>query len=198
MHINRKKLWILTAFAIIGLLSACATRTVQRVDVDRQIDLSGRWNDTDSRLVSEEMVRDMFARSWHSEFFSEKGRKAAIVVGIVRNRSHELIPVETFTGDIERECVNTGRARVIQAGEAREQLRNERTQQQNTASPDTVKKWGMEIGADFILQGIINSIVDSSGKERVVFYQVDLELTSIETSEKVWIGSKKIKKIVKN
>jgi hypothetical protein len=49
-----------------------------------------------------------------------------------------------------------------------------------------------------MLQGVVNSIVDTARRRKVVFYQVDLELSDIETAEKVWIGSKKIKKFVKN
>ena len=60
----------------------------------------------------------------------------------------------------------------------------------------TAKKWGLELGADFMLQGTINSIVDSYKKEQVVYYQVDLELTNLETNEVVWMGDKKIKKQV--
>ena len=59
------------------------------------------------------------------------------------------------------------------------------------------KKWGQELGADFMLQGTINSIVDQDKKTKVIFYQVDMELTNVETNEKVWIGNKKIKKVVK-
>ena len=58
----------------------------------------------------------------------------------------------------------------------------------------STKKWGKELGADFILQGTINSIVDSYKKQKVVTYQIDLQLTNIETNEVVWMGDKKIKK----
>jgi PBP1b-binding outer membrane lipoprotein LpoB len=53
-------------------------------------------------------------------------------------------------------------------------------------------------GADYILQGSINSIVDAHKRKKEVFYQVNLELTNIETNEVVWIGDKKIAKLVKN
>jgi PBP1b-binding outer membrane lipoprotein LpoB len=61
-----------------------------------------------------------------------------------------------------------------------------------------MKKFGLENGADYILQGSINSIVDSHKRQKVVYYQVDLELTDIQTNEVVWIGDKKIAKYVKN
>ncbi len=183
--------------SVVYLAAACAsTNTVTRVDEKAQIDLSGRWNDTDSRLVAEEMVRDGLSRVWVTDFIEENGKKPTIIVGIIKNRSSEHINTETFTNDIEREFINAGKVRVVQGGEAREELRRERADQQEFASPETTKRWGMERGADFIMQGTVNSITDSNTKEKLVYYQVDLELTHLQTNEKVWIGSKKIKKVI--
>ena len=120
-----------------------------------------------------------------------------VIVGIIKNKTSEHISAETFIIDIEREFLNSGKARIVQGGESREQLRNERGDQQEFASEETIKKWGREKGADFILQGTINSIVDSNSKEKVVFYQVDLVLSNMESNEKAWIGSKKLKKVIK-
>ncbi|MFM2397140.1 MAG: hypothetical protein RLZZ144_390, partial [Pseudomonadota bacterium] len=55
-----KNLWCLVAVVAFGTLSGCATE-VKRVGVEQVKDLSGNWNDTDSRLVSEEMIRDSMA-----------------------------------------------------------------------------------------------------------------------------------------
>ena len=180
------------------VLAGCMARTVERIDGEQQIDLSGRWNDTDARLVAEEMIRDAMARAWIIDFMEIKVRKPTVIVGLVRNRTHELINTETFIRDMEREFVNSGKVKVVQAGEARDELRRERADQQEFASPETVKKWGRARGADFILQGTVNSIVDAMDKRKVVLYQVDLELTDIETNEKAWIGTKKIRKFIKN
>jgi len=144
------------------------------------------------------MVKDGLSRVWLTDYIEEKGRKPVIIVGYIKNKSHELISSETFIKDIEREFINSGKVKVVQAGAAREELRAERSDQQDFASPETIKKWGQEKGADFILQGVINSIVDTEGKQKVVYYQVDLELTDLETNEKDWIGTKKIKKLVTN
>lgn len=184
--------------ALAFVVSHCTARQVERVDERVQIDLSGRWNDTDSKLVAEEMIRDGLSRVWLTDFIEAKAKKPTVIVGLVRNKSHELISTETFIKDIEREFVNSGKVKVVQAGDTREELRRERADQQEFASPETFKKWGQEKGADFILQGGINSIVDTLSNRKVVFYQIDLELTDIETNEKVWIGSKKIKKFIKN
>lgn len=185
------------AISCLFLFTISCSQKVTRVDDKQQIDLSGRWNDTDSRLVSEEMVKDGLSRVWITDFAQAKGKKPTIIVGIIKNKSSEHISTETFTKDIEREFINSGKVKVVQGGEAREQLRNERADQQDFASSSTISKWGMENGADFILQGTVNSITDANTKEKVVYYQIDLELTSLESNEKVWLGSKKIKKVVK-
>ncbi len=187
-----------TLLSGILVLSSCSSgNKVSRIDAAEQIDLSGRWNETDSRQVAEAMVKDLVSRPWAMEFQANNDRKPTIVVGLIRNKSHEHISSETFTKDIERELTNSGRAKLVAGGDARNELREERADQQNFASKATAKEWGKELGADFIMQGTINSIVDSDGKSKVIFYQVDLELTSVETNEKVWIGDKKIKKFIK-
>jgi hypothetical protein len=99
---------------------------------------------------------------------------------------------------MERAIIKNGSVRLIHAGDKREDLRRERAEQQDFSSKETIKKWGKEMGADFMMQGTINSIVDSYNNKQVVYYQIDLELTDIETNEIVWIGDKKIKKMVDN
>ena len=182
----------------IALLNGCGSRTITRVDSSEVIDLSGRWNDTDSRLVSEEMIADMLNSSWASEYTRLNEKRPVVVVGLVNTKSHEHINTETFIKDIEQAIVRDGSARLVVAGAKRDELRKEKADQQSYASPETMKKWGKELGADFMLQGTVNSIVDEYKREKVVAYQVDLQLTNIETNEVVWIGDKKIKKKVRD
>ena len=182
----------------ITLILSCTTRQVKRLDEATQMDLSGRWNETDSRLVADEMISDALSRPWITNFIEDKGKKPTIIVGMVKNKTHEIISTGMFIKDIERAYVNSGKVRLVQAAEAREELRDERADQQEFASGSTMKKWGLEKGADLILQGGIDSVVDKLENRKVVTYQIDLELTDIETNEKVWIGSKKIKKFIKN
>ena len=178
----------------IALINGCANRKITRVDPNQTIDLSGRWNDSDSRLVSEEMIGDLLTSAWIPKYLKANDKRPVVVVGLVENKSHEHINSETFIKDVEKAIIRDGNIRLVVAGEKRNELRKERAEQQDYASPETTKKWGKELGADFILQGTINSIVDSYKKQKVVTYQIDLQLTNIETNEVVWMGDKKIKK----
>lgn len=181
----------------LAMPSCSPSKKVTRIDEKQAVDLSGRWNDTDSRMVSEEMIRDGLSGDWISDFVAAKGRKRTVLVGIIRNKSSEHISTDIFIKDIEREFINSGKVKIVQGGEARDQLRKERLEQQDFASTKSAAEWGMELGADYILQGTVNSITDANSKQKLVFYQVDLELTHMESNEKVWLGSKKIKKVVK-
>lgn len=186
----------LAMLVIIIAMASCA-RQVTRISADEQVDLSGRWNDTDSRLVADELTTQVLGQRWIEDFQRRhNGNRPVMIVGLISNKSHEHISAETFIKDIERAIVRNATVRLVQAGEKREELRRERGDQQDFASPETAKKWGRELGADYIMQGTINSIVDQYKKEKVVFYQIDLELTDLETNEIVWMGEKKIKKYI--
>src|SRR5690554_58410 len=179
-------------------LSSCNTRKIERIGTEETIDLSGRWNDSDSRMTADAMVEQILNSGWLDNHVRKTGERPVVIVGLVYNKSHEHISAETFIKDVERAFINSGRVRLVQAGDKREELRRERASQQDFASVETAKRWGMELGADYMLNGDINSIVDSYKREKVTYYQVNLELTDVESSEVVWIGDKRIRKYIRN
>lgn len=190
--------YIITVLTCCLIFFGCSTvPQVQRVSVEEQIDLSGEWNDTDSQLVAAEMIKDALSRPWIDEFVSSKRQKPRVIVGTVKNRSHEHINTQTFVKDLERELINSGRVVFVASKEERQEIREEKLDQMMHASAATRKQLGEEWGADFILQGQINTIIDEAGNKTVKYYQVELELVNILTNEKVWIGQKKIKKFIK-
>ncbi|MEE8059845.1 MAG: penicillin-binding protein activator LpoB [Pseudomonadales bacterium] len=190
------KHWFLMVTAAM-LLSACGT-SVQRIDVNETVDLSGAWNDSDSRMVADEMIRDALSRPWISQFAAKSGRSPAVIVGTVRNLSHEHINVNTFVADMSRSLVNSGMVEFVASSQERGELREERMDQDLHASEDSRNAAGRERGADFMLKGQINTIIDAEGKEQVRYYQIDLTMISMADNRKVWLGQKKIKKLVKN
>lgn len=181
-------------------LFSCSTKhEVTRVAFDEQIDLSGRWNDTDSWRTAQDISKQILNDRWIRDFNNtNEGERPKVIVGLMKNKSHEHINAETFVKDIEKAFLRTGSVRLIQGGEKREELRYERQDQQDYSTAASMKKWGQELGADFMLHGTINSIVDSYNNQKVIYYQIDLELTNLETNEVVWIGDEKIKKYVRN
>lgn len=182
-------------FGLLFLLAGC-NPTVTRVEADSVTDLSGNWNDTDSRLVAQEMIQDVLSRSWLSKFNRAQGKAPTVIVGTVRNLSHEHINTSTFIADMERELINSGEVEFVASATDRKEIRREIKEQDLHASEETRKSMGNEIGADFMLQGSINSIVDAVSGEQARFYQIDLTLIELGTNRKVWLGQQKIKKTV--
>ena len=194
---SRLLLIVVAVLAVAVFAGGCSgKKVVSRIDTDEVTDLSGRWNDTDSRLVSEEMIADCMTRPWKAQHWEAKKKKPAIIVGQLRNKSAEHIAVGTFIGDIERAFINSGEADVVASKEEREQIRDERADQQQYSSEESMKQWGRELGADYMLTGVINAIEDQEEGEKVVFYQVDMTLIDLERNTKVWQGQKKIKKYI--
>lgn len=187
---------MLCLVTIVASTVACSATRVSRIDTGTVVDLSGRWNDTDSRLVAEGMVKEALERPWLGNYMQSHDTQPVVVVGRVTNRSHEHINVQTFINDLERELTNSQRVVFIAGRGEREEIRAERREQAVHALESTQKRPGKEIGADFMLQGTINTILDEADGTKVVFYQVDLELVNIENSVKAWFGQKKLKKVV--
>ncbi len=189
-----------TAMAMLAgtiLLGGCASETkVTRVDTGVVTDLSGRWNDTDSRMVAETMVKEALGSPWLENYTQSKSRQPVVIVGTILNRSHEHINVQTFVTDLSRELTNSQKVTFVAGKGEREEIREERREQAVHALEDTQKAPGKEIGADYMLKGNISTILDESEGVKAVYYQVDLEMIDLENNVKSWFGQKKIKKVI--
>ena len=188
----------IVVMALAVVVAGCGGKTVTRVDPGEQIDLSGNWNDVDSQNVAADLVAQITGAAWVADHVTSKGDRPAIIVGVIRNRTVEHIPMKTLTADLERTFINSGRVRVVASPDERDQVRDERADQQDFASPESMARWGRELGADYMLLGELNTIVDQEGRQQVKFYQTDTYLVDLETNIKVWAGQTKTKKFVSN
>jgi uncharacterized protein (TIGR02722 family) len=186
--------WLILGILMLTL-TACST-TETRAPLEAPVDLSGRWNDTDSRLTAEALIKDALERPWSQRFTQVTGRKPVVVVDTVLNRTHEPLNTQTFVKDLERALAQSGQVQFVADAGQRQEERQERLDQTQHARADTAKSVGQESGADFMLQGTISSLVDERDSTRTVFYQVDLELIDIASNIKIWQGQKKVKKLV--
>jgi len=184
-------------FVLLVSLFSCA-RSVSRIDPNQQIDLSGRWNDSDSRQVADKMVAELLNNPRFEEYAKSLGRKPAIIVGQIRNKTSEHIDADNYVKKFEMAIFNSGIADLVESDVFRDKLRDERAQQQDFADPSTVAKWGKEVGANLMLFGEMTSETDVYNSKRVVNYITTLFLTEVETNKRIWYGQKEIKKYIKN
>lgn len=197
MVIREHRPSLVAIVSVVLALSGCGHETkVTRVDAGVVTDLSGRWNDTDSRMVAEAMVKDALQYPWLGNFEKANQRQPVVVVGTVLNSSHEHISVQTFITDLERELTNSQKVTFVAGKGERDEVRTERKEQAIYAREDTQTAPGKEIGADFMMKGTIATILDEAEGTKAIFYQVDLQMIDLENNAKVWYGQKKIKKVV--
>jgi hypothetical protein len=191
---HRSALLLLAAALAV---SACGIKRVSRVDPNSVTDLSGGWNDTDSRLVANELIAQSLNSNWTRDWAAANaGQSPVLIVGEFRNRTMEHIEVGTFVRDLERAYITSGAVRVVASADERGEVRGERADQQVNASAETRARMARELGARYMLQGDVQAIEDSEGREKIVFYQIDATMIDLETNAKVWVGQHKIKKYI--
>ncbi len=187
----------MAVLAMASTLAACAQTRVTRIDPAAVTDLSGGWNDTDSRLVANELIQSSLTQPWLRSYTeAHAGQAPVVIIGSFDNNTMEHIPVATFTKELERAYVNSGAVRVVATKDERSDVRDERKDQQENARADTRARQAQELGAKYMLQGTIQAVQDAQGREKVVYYQIDATLVDLESNMKVWTGQKQLKKLI--
>ncbi len=188
----------LISFCLAALILTSCARTVSRVSPDQQIDLSGRWNDSDSRMVAQKMINDFLASDKFKDYSKALNKKPSIIVGLIRNKTSEHIDADNYIKKFELAIYNSGVADLVESDSFRDKLRLERAEQQDFATSNTASKWSLEQGANLMLFGEMTSETDTYNNKRVVNYVTTLFLTDIETNKRIWYGQDEIKKYIKN
>jgi uncharacterized protein (TIGR02722 family) len=186
--------WLVLGVFLVTL-TACST-TVTQAPVEAPADLSGRWNDADSRLTAAALIQDALKRPWSQRFTQLTGRTPAVVVGTVLNRTREQLNTQTFVQDLERALAQSGQVQFVADTGQRQRGHQEHLDQAQRTRTDAVEPTGQASGADFMLRGTISSLMDEPDSARAVSYQVDLELIDIASNVQVWQGQKTVKKVV--
>ena len=169
---------------------------VSRIEPAAVTDLSGRWNDTDSRLVANQLIEQTLAAGWTKRYTDAHGGEApTIIVGTFANRTMEHIPVGTFVKDIENALVEHRRRPRRRLGAERGEIRAERKDQQQNARADTRSRRpgdGCAVHARRRAPG-------DRGRRRPRARGLlpdRRDAVDLETNAKVWVGQHKIKKYV--
>ena len=193
-----KKAFFLLCLTFVFLLFGCG-HSVQRVDADKQIDLSGYWNDTDLRKASDHLIKECLATPRLTAFYTTERRLPVIIVGTFKNSSDEHIDTSILSQRLEASILASGKAEFVASGDVRDEIRAERMDQQQGYTDDaTMARIGRETGADFMMTGSVKTIVDSYDKTATRSYFITAELTDIATNRRLWMGEyNDIKKVIR-
>lgn len=191
-----------TAFIILLaatslVISSCGPKAFVKGDYDENVEkenlLNDQWSETDMQKSVKELVDSMV------NHYSIAGaqRPPVIMVTKLQNKTSEHIDTQSVMDMVRVELTNRGKVSFIDK-EAREDIAEEYNYQNSGAvSEETKKGPGGQIGADFILGGRLDSIVQEVGKEKTIYYKLTLNLTNLKTSVIVWTNHKQMRKMFK-
>ena len=187
---------ILTTSFLI-LLSSCTSTKVNRVSAEKQIDLSGNWNDTDIRMVCESLIDECVDSRVIANYKKKHGKLPVVKLGEIMNLSDEHIDTTIIANKFRNAIINSGELKFVSSDSEIDMLRDERLHQEDFASSETAASLTNETGADFMLLGTLKTVVDSEDNVMVKTYYVNIELHDIETSEILWSAENtEIKKVI--
>jgi penicillin-binding protein activator len=162
-------------------------------DVEKENNLNDQWSETDMQKTVKTMVDSLIA---HPVIANAKTPPIVIVTGL-QNKTSEHIDTQSIMDMVRVELMKTGKVSFIDK-EARGDISEEYNYQNSgMVGAETKKGPGGQIGADFIVNGRLDSIVQEVGKEKTVYYKMTLNLTNLKTSVINWTDQKEIRKYYK-
>lgn len=112
----------------------------------------------------------------------------------LQNKTSEHIDTQNIMDMVRVELSRGGRVSFVDKA-AREDIKDEyEYQNSGMVGRETKKGPGGQIGADFIINGRLDSIVQQAGKDKTVYYKLTLNMTNLKTGIIVWSDYKQIRK----
>jgi len=197
-YMKKKLAIVMVCVVSVCFLASCSSSySVDRVSEDTMIDLSGNWNDTDIRIVTSSLIDSCLSSPWIVRYqMNNNGNIPTVIVGNMKNNSSEHIDTTIISKKIETALVASGKVITVADFNNKADLRAEKMDQQYNASAETAAELGEETGAAYMLQGSVKTNIDRISGKSVRTYYVDLELVDIQSSQKVWLDEKTVKKVV--
>lgn len=178
--------------AILGL-TACGPKAFvkgQYEDTNKENLLNDQWSETDMQVVVKSMVDSLVQH----KSINNAQKMPIVMVTNLQNKTSEHIDTQSIMDMVRVELTNSGKVAFVDK-EARGDISNEYDYQNSgMVSEETKKTPGGQIGADFIVNGRLDSIVQEVGKEKTVYYKLTLNLTNLKSGIISWTNQKEIRK----
>lgn len=192
-----KQLTVMTSFLTLVALTGCGHRAYVRGDYDKDVESTNLMNDRWSETDMQKAVQDLVASAQRHDAISNAKRPPIVMVTKLQNKTSEHIDTQSITDMITVELTSTGKVQFVDKA-AREDISEEYNYQESgVVSRETKKGKGAQVGADYILNGRIDSIVQEVGRDKSVYYKITLNMTNLSTGLIVWTDHKQIRKLYK-
>lgn len=187
---------LIAVFGMSLLTTACGPRAFVKGDYDENVEstnlLNDQWSETDMQVA----VKDLVNSAINHPAIANAKRPPVVMVTKLQNKTSEHIDTQSITDMISTELMRGGKVSFVDKA-ARDDMAEEYQYQEENASRETKKAKGGQTGADFILNGRLDSIVQEAGKDKTVYYKISLNMTNLKTGLIVWSDYKQIRKVFK-
>lgn len=178
------------------ILSSCGEKAFVKGDYEdpeKTNLMNDQWSETDMQTV----VRDLVASLSSHPAIKDAKTPPVVMVTQLQNKTSEHIDTQSVMDMVRVELMKGGRVGFIDK-EARQDIADEYNYQNSgMVSKETKKGPGGQTGADFIINGRLDSIVQEVGKDKTVYYKVTLNMTNLKSGMIVWSDNKQIRKAYK-
>lgn len=183
---------LLLPLALIA--TSCGPRAFVKGEYDENVEeenlMNDRWSETDMQKTVKFLVDSM------TKHRSIRGARRPPIVMVTRlqNKTSEHIDTQNIMDMFRVELTNNAYISFVDK-EARGDIADEYKYQNSGNVSETTKKGpGGQIGADFILNGRLDSIVQEVGSRKTVYYKITMNLTNLKTGLITWTNHKQIRK----
>jgi uncharacterized protein (TIGR02722 family) len=182
---------LISAWLFVSIVLAGCTATTRTVSPEEPLAYDATYTFTDKKKIVNDLVASLASKP---PLAAATDRPVIIVYGIA-NRTAEHIDTSGITDEIRKEILHTGKARFVNKTQRDNILKETDYQMSGAVAPSTRIALARQVGAKYMLTGTLRSIEKEAPKEvrlkkkSYIYYSLNLELTSIETSLIEWADS---------
>lgn len=185
----------IVAVAVTTIFLGCGPRQFSKgeydEDVNRENLLNDQWSETDMQKAVSQLIESAI----QTAAVRKANKPPVVMVTGLQNKTSEHIDTQSVMDMIKVELTQSGKLQFVDR-EAREDISNEYDYQESgMVSRESKKGKGGQVGADFIMNGRLDSIVQQVGKDKSVYYKLTLNMTNLKTGIIEWTDHKQIRKL---
>ena len=172
---------------LLPVLSGCLY-SVKEIDPDKKKHYTEEYGHTDQKQAVAHFVESLLG----SKPLEGRSDRPILVVYGVNNRTSEHIDTKGFTDKLETSLLRTGKIRFVNKDQRKNVEKEADYSNSGRVDESTRLKMGKQLGAAFMLTGRFTSIDRKEPKDirlrrgRLLYYQLTLELTDLETNMIEW------------
>lgn len=178
-------------------LTSCGPREFIKGQYDQNVEdpnlLTDKWSESDMQAAVKELVTSAVSHP----AIANAPRPPIVMVTRLQNKTDEHIDTQSITDMFQVELMRSGKVTFVDKA-AREDMAEEYDYQDSgMVSRESQKTKGGQVGADFIMNGRLDSIVQEAGKDKTVYYKLTMNLTNLKTGLIQWTDHKQLRKAYK-